>query len=215
MVTDKRAYSSDLRAEQANATRRRIVEAGSRLFAEQGYAATTIDAVATRAGVSRKTVFTAVGGKVELIKLAYDWAIAGDDEPVARIDRPEIRRLQEEADPVALLAEFVRLLDESLRRVVPVHAALVAAADVDEEAGALLARLEQQRALGMGWMARDLATRGFLRDGLTVDRARDLLWFHIQPVHWDLLVNQRGWSRRAYRKWLTATLVHDLLGVLI
>ena len=57
----KRVYRSDLREGQARATRRQIVEAASTLFAERGYAAATIDAVAERAGVSRKTVFTSVG----------------------------------------------------------------------------------------------------------------------------------------------------------
>ena len=55
-----------------------------------GYAGTTIDAVATAAGVSRKTVFDSVGGKAQLMKLAYDFAIVGDDEPVPLVDRPEM-----------------------------------------------------------------------------------------------------------------------------
>ena len=93
-------YRSGLRTEQARATRRAVVEAAHHLLVERGYQGTTIDAVAERAGVSRKTVFTAVGGKAELLKLAFDWALVGDDEPVpdgraargraddARRDRP-------------------------------------------------------------------------------------------------------------------------------
>ena len=61
--TSPRPYRSALRDEQARATQRRIVAAGHDLFVEQGYAPTTIDAIAARAGVSRKTVFTSVGGK--------------------------------------------------------------------------------------------------------------------------------------------------------
>src|SRR5690348_11445155 len=86
----KRVYRSDLRESQARATRRQIVEAASKLFADVGYASATIDAVAREAGVSRKTVFTSVGGKVELMKLAYDWAVTGDDEPVSMGSRPEV-----------------------------------------------------------------------------------------------------------------------------
>jgi AcrR family transcriptional regulator len=52
------------------------------LFVERGYAPTTIEAIAERAGVSRRTVFTSVGGKADLSKLAFDWTLAGDDEPV-------------------------------------------------------------------------------------------------------------------------------------
>src|SRR5215510_13295482 len=97
----KRAYSSRLRAAQARQTRRSIVSAAARLFVEDGFGTTTIDAVADAAGVSRKTVFTAVGGKVALLKLALDWAVAGDDEPIPLADRPEIARLFRDRDPAA------------------------------------------------------------------------------------------------------------------
>ncbi|HJT96345.1 MAG TPA: helix-turn-helix domain-containing protein, partial [Mycobacterium sp.] len=99
----KRDYRSELRAAQAQATRRSIVAAASRLFVDNGYGATTIDAVAEAAGVSRKTVFTAVGGKVDLLKLALDWAVAGDDRPVPVADRHEMRDAMAQDDPIALL----------------------------------------------------------------------------------------------------------------
>ena len=56
----KRDYRSELRAAQALETRRSIVAAASKLFVEDGYVATTIDAVAVAAGVSRKTVETRI-----------------------------------------------------------------------------------------------------------------------------------------------------------
>ena len=208
----KRVYRSDLRAEQARTTRSQVVTAASRLFSERGYAATTIDAVAAEAGVSRKTVFTAVGGKVELMKLAYDWAIAGDDEPLAKVERQEILELKAEPDAVVVIGKYVDLLEESLTRVAPVHDALRSAADVDDQARELLVTMEAQRLRGMGMFAADLESRGVLRDGLTREEAADLLWFYIQPVHWDLLVQQRGWSRAAYRTWLRTSLELHLLG---
>ena len=99
MADKTRTYSSTLRADQARQTRRRIVDAAAELFAEYGYARTTIDAIATAAGVSRKTVFDSVGGKAQLMKLAYDFAIVGDDEPVPLADRPEIGMLAEPTMP--------------------------------------------------------------------------------------------------------------------
>src|SRR6185312_13590736 len=104
----KRQYRSTLRANQARQTRQTIVTAASRLFAREGFGATTIDAIAAEAGVSRKTVFTAVGGKIELLKLAIDWAIAGDDEPVAVEDRPTVSRLLRQRDPEALLRGWAK-----------------------------------------------------------------------------------------------------------
>jgi AcrR family transcriptional regulator len=75
MAEGTRSYSSALRADQARQTRRRIVDAAAELFAERDYTGTTIDAIAAAAGVSRKTVFDSVGGKAQLMKLAYDFAI--------------------------------------------------------------------------------------------------------------------------------------------
>jgi AcrR family transcriptional regulator len=51
-VKTRRKYYSPLRADQAEQTRRRILEAGFRLFVDRGYAGTTIAAVAEEAGVS-------------------------------------------------------------------------------------------------------------------------------------------------------------------
>src|SRR5690242_10854927 len=102
----KKPYTSTLRAAQARATRRAIVDAAARLFTQRGYGATTVDAIAEAAGVSRKTVFTSVGGKTEALKLAIDWAIAGDDEPVPMLERPHIKAMQQEPDARQILASY-------------------------------------------------------------------------------------------------------------
>ena len=57
-------------------TRRAIVSAAARLFVAQGFGRTTIEAIAAEAGVGRNTVFS-VGGKLDLLKLALDWAVVG------------------------------------------------------------------------------------------------------------------------------------------
>ena len=112
MVEARRPYRSAVRAEQARATRRAIVEAGSALFVERGFAGTTVDAIAERAGVSRKTVFSSVGGKVGLLALAVDWALVGDDEPVALAERPVIRELFGETDPQRAVVLWARMITD-------------------------------------------------------------------------------------------------------
>src|SRR4051794_8561600 len=95
----KRSYRSPLREANAAATRRTIIGAATRLFVERGYGATSIDAIADAAGVSRATVFTAVGGKPALLKTAYDVALVGDDEPVAMPNRRDAKSVAAEPDP--------------------------------------------------------------------------------------------------------------------
>jgi AcrR family transcriptional regulator len=101
------------------------VHAAAALFAERGYGGTTADAVAQAAGVSRKTVFTSVGGKAELIKLAYDFAIAGDDEPVPMPERPGIRALVAEDDAARMLAAYAAMVADIGARIAPVYDKLV------------------------------------------------------------------------------------------
>ena len=88
----KRPYESRLRAEQALVTRRAIVAAAARLFGAQGYVAVSVDAIADAAGVSRATVFNAIGGKAELLRAAFRSAFgeaAGSpDEAMPLVERP-------------------------------------------------------------------------------------------------------------------------------
>ena len=81
-----------------------------------------------------------------MLKLAFDWALAGDDEPVAIADRPEMQRMMRNDDPAALLAAWIAMNAAIGGRVAALHHVLVIAADADPEAAALLATLEDQRA---------------------------------------------------------------------
>ena len=108
-----------MRDEQARRTRRAIVTAAHDLFLAQGYAATTIDGIAEAAHVSRRTVFNSVGGKVALLKLALDWAIVGDDEPIALADRPATKAILAEPDPRKALMLWVQTVTDVAARTTP------------------------------------------------------------------------------------------------
>jgi AcrR family transcriptional regulator len=207
----KRDYRSDLRAAQARDTRRAVVSAASRLFVEKGYGATTIDAVADAAGVSRKTVFTAVGGKVELLKVALDWAVAGDDRPVALEERADLRRLLDQSDPAVLLTGWARLLVQIDARVGPLFSALESAAGMDSEAGALLETSQRQRLDGARRIVKRLRELGALSTELSSSEAVDLAWLATDPALFDRLVQVRGWSISRFEQWLGHTLLRQLI----
>jgi AcrR family transcriptional regulator len=103
----ERPYSSPLRAQQADATRRAILDAARELFIAQGYGATTLEQIAARAGVSKPTVFSAVGNKQTVLASVRDVAMAGDDEKLSMVQRPLAEQIRREPDPyraVELLA---------------------------------------------------------------------------------------------------------------
>jgi AcrR family transcriptional regulator len=208
----KRDYRSVLRTEQARATRQAIVAAASQLFVANGYGATTIDAVAKAAGVSRKTVFTAVGGKVDLLKVAMDWAVAGDDLPVALADRAVLRQLLDQPDPSVLLTGWARLQAHIGTRVAALFQALEVAAGLDSEARGLLAQLQEQRLDGAHTIVKRLRTLDALTGDLTYQEAVDLAWLATDAALYDRLVRIRGWSPRRFEQWLADNLCRQLLG---
>src|SRR5438309_11240283 len=81
----KRSYDSPLRRERAKATRLAIAAAAGRLFAERGYAATSIEEIAAAAGVARATVVNSIGGKPELLQEAYRLAVRGPTNANTRL----------------------------------------------------------------------------------------------------------------------------------
>jgi AcrR family transcriptional regulator len=205
--TVKRNYSSTLRAEQARATRRAIVDAAARLFVEHGYGATTVDAIAEAAAVSRKTVFTSVGGKVEALKLALDWALVGDDEPVPMLERPEIQQQRREPDARRALRAYAAFQRQVAARVARLVKVAEAAAGTDPELRKLTEQAAQQRRIGMGVLAEELAERNALPADLPVEEAADTLWLFNDPLTYHRLVLERGWTPQRYEQWIGDTLI--------
>jgi AcrR family transcriptional regulator len=204
-------YSSEIRDEQARRTRRAIVAAAHGLFLAQGYAATTIDAVAQAAHVSRRTVFNSVGGKATLLKLALDWAIAGDDEPVPLAERPTVKAIQAEPDPRKALALWARMVTEISARVAPISEVLTAAADADPDAARLVADSHGDRMLGATAFIRYLASLDGLAPGITHQHAADLCWALMDSHLYHRLVTQRGWTTGEFTHWLSSSLAATLL----
>jgi AcrR family transcriptional regulator len=199
----RRGYQSDLRAAQARLTRRAVVDAAAELFVRDGYSATTIDAVAEAAGVSRKTVFNAVGGKVALLKLAYDWALTGDDEPVPLPERAAVRRALASTDPAEAIGLWVAMMVEIGQRAAPIVGVLEAAADVEPQAAEMVAAGQAGRHTGARSLVDHVADLGGLAPGLSRERATDAFWAQTDPALYRRLVLDRGWTPAEFREWLT------------
>ena len=211
MTDATRPYRSALRDEQPRVTRRRIVDAAAELFVERGYVPTTIDAIAQRAEVSRRTVFTSVGGKAAVLKLAFDWTLAGDDEPVAIADRPEVQQLMQGEDPAALLAGWMAMNAGIARRLAALHHVLVVAADADPDAAVLLATTDEQRGEGARAVVGRIADLGGLRPGLDQTEAAAIADVLIDPMPYRRLVVLHGWAFETYVEHLQRIAAASLL----
>jgi len=211
MPQSRRPYRSTLRAEQARATRRAIVGAARELFVEVGWSRTTIDAVAARAGVSRKTVFTSVGGKAALLKTALDWAFVGDDEPVPMAERPVIAEMERMTDPRALVARWARFIAELEERAAPLADVLAIAADADPDAAEEHATSERNRLGGAEAFVAHLAEIGGLRPGVSTERAVAAALVLMDPAIYRTLVRDHGWTPVEYAEWIERGAVAELL----
>ena len=185
--------------------------AAARLFVDHGYGATTVDAIAQAAGVSRKTVFTSVGGKAAALKLALDWAAVGDDEPIALMERPEVKAQRQEPDARKILAMYAVMNGEIAGRVSELQCAVEAVAGADEELRRLAETFAAQRRFGMGELAAELDSRGALRLEMSVDEAADVLWMMSSPANYQWFVVTRGWSPQHYAHWLGDALASLLI----
>lgn len=207
----KRQYQSELRDAQAATTRRTVIAAAARLFGERGYVATSIDDIAAAAGVSRATVFTAVGGKPVLLKTALDVAIVGDDEPISLPDRARSRAVRAEPDPRRYLGLYAGVVTEIGGRAAGIYEAVRGAAGADPGARALWVEHQAQRRLGGAHVVSDVLGKSALRPGLNPDRAADIVWALNDPGLYRVLVDGRGWSPAEFESWLAETLQRQLL----
>jgi AcrR family transcriptional regulator len=206
----KRTYQSTLRGAQAQSTREAVIAAAGRLFADGGYAATSIDDIAAAAGVSRATVFTSVGGKAKLLKTALDVAIVGDDQAVSLPERPRSKAIRAEPDPRKYLALYAELVTEMDGRMAGIHEALRGAAGVDPDARALWESHLAQHRQGAANVIADLMRKGGLKKGLDAAAAADVVWL-LGPSAYYMLVHRRGWSAERFQAWLTDTFIDQLL----
>lgn len=205
--TVKREYRSALRDEQASATRHRVLTAARDQFIARGYGASSMAGIAKAAGVSRETVYKAFGSKQVLLKAVYDVAVAGDEDDVPVADRPWMTEMLADPDSHSAIATFARESAALVERLGPVMALVLTGARAgDEDLRALAATSSAERMAGVKSFVEAVTDRAGLRPDVTVTEAIDAVWLLTAPEVWQMLVDERGWSLDAYRRWLARSI---------
>jgi AcrR family transcriptional regulator len=183
-----RRYEQRLRAQTAQETRRRVLDAVYEQLREAPAQPVSVDRIARTAGVARSTVYVIFGSRAGL----FD-AFAAD-----LLERGGFRRVIDavaDPDPRVTLRDGITGGVHTFAAHRDVFRALVSMAELDPDAvGGAMQRSEQRRAQGMMQLARRLARRGLLREGLTAKRAADRLWVLTSFDGFDLLYSGRGLS---------------------
>lgn len=200
-VKPGRPYHSPRRQQQAEATRRDVLQAAKRLFERHGYAATTMAAIADEAGVALKTVYLAFETKSGLLRALWNLLLRGDegDAPVA--ERAWYREALEESDPARQLRLNARNSRAGKQRIGGMLEVIREAATADADAAALWQRIQAEYHANQHAIVESLYQKDALRPELDLARAADILWTINHPNQWQLLVGIRGWSPDEYEQW--------------
>lgn len=195
----KRDVRPSLREEQAAVTRRRILDAGRRLFFRDGYAATTLKAVAVEAGVAVQTVYAVFGSKSAILAELRTLAVTlpeADDAYRAALEAPTLEeRLRSFARSIRWrwqLAGDIVKVNEDAARVDPAVRDGVAAA-------------RERRRRGIAALVRGIA-RDFAPN---LDLPRTTALFDALSLYevYAQLVDGHGWSEEAFEAWLAEQLI--------
>lgn len=203
MAQVKRSYDMTRRRDRAEATRREVLDAAGALFTAQGYAATTIDEIAAVAGVSRETVFKAVGTKRQVLRLWVERQVAG----------PAAAPMREQA--------WMRELERTpgVRRKVEIVVAT--AVGVQQRAGSALevlrAATHADRELAALWETAREQRRSDVRAAVALivpgagEETVDVVHALTGPELYDQLVGRAGWAAERFERWLVEAVLRTAL----
>ena len=207
----KRHYNSSRRKEQAQQTRRQIVEAARQLFLSRGYTGATMDAIAQQAGVAVETVYAAFGNKRAILSRLVDVSLVGDEEPLPLLEREGPQAVMKETDQYRQVELFAEDIYEIMSRMTPIFEIMRAASKADTEIASMYENMLNNRVQGLMAFVRALMKNGPLRDGVTVDEAAETVWALTSADVITLFMTNRDWSAEKYKGWLTDVLTRVLL----
>ncbi|HYY20266.1 MAG TPA: TetR/AcrR family transcriptional regulator [Thermoleophilaceae bacterium] len=183
-----RPYEQRARAEEAERTRMRIIEAVFTRLREAPAERVAIDQVAHMAGVARSTVYAIFGSRSGL----FD---AVGRELAARSGYARLLDAKHQPDAREHLRAGFRAASEMLAANRDIYRALRSMAQLDEQAvGGVVRRMDEERGRGMARLAGRLAEQGVLREGLSVEDAEHVLWVLTSFESFDALYTGRGLS---------------------
>ena len=180
----------DRRERMALQTRRDILQTARRLFAERGYAATSVNDIAEEASVAVQTIYTRLGSKRGIVTALLEVI---DEEAGVREAAAAIAAASTPADVLRTQNRLTRDLQERCGDIV---GALIAAAALEPEVAQVVAEGLRRHRHGARVTINRIAELGGLRHDLPADHAIALLsaatthdaWYelvHADKLSWD------------------------------
>lgn len=195
-----RSYNSQLRQQQAEATRSRILDAAAELFAADGYTRTTLARIAATAGVSAETV-QGQGPKATLLISAIDYAAFGvvGERDIFNLDVG--RRMLAIDNYDEALDAMVEAVTEVLERSAPLARALLGGVGTDPELERYLEDLLANIKLQNRRVLEAYRERGLIRSDVPFDEVVETSVVVCSVDTYLQITHRGGWSVDAYRSW--------------
>lgn len=201
----KRVYNSEARVEQASLTRGRILDCAKKLFEKEGFEAVTIESLAKAADVSASTIYSLFQSKRGVLKALMDDALP-DREREALVKEVTLEKPVKER--LAIAAKISRQMYDAERAQMTIfQGASVLAPEFKE----LEQEREKRRYLRLEETINMMAKEKSIMKGLSVLKARDILWAFTGRDLYRMLVVEQGWTSNEYEKWLANLLVKMLI----
>lgn len=207
-----RPYDATRRREKARENRAAILDAARLLFLADGYARTSIAAVAEEAGVSADLIYRRFANKKGLVVELLNYAVTGELDSPRVLDQARVRATLDEPDQRRQLAMFADDIADRVRRAQAIDDVIRSAGEVDAEIAEMHAKMHRTRHRNIRGFVEAVAAHGPLRDGLDVETATATVWMLVGPATRRQLVDGIGWSQEQYAAWLHDAVESYLLG---
>ena len=191
------------REQQAEATKERVAAAARALFAQRGFAGTTITAISETAGVPAQTIYSAFGSKARILaRVTEIWMRETRTRELAEA-------YLQEPDAARRLHLFAALNRRQLDAGADILTIYREAARTDPSTAAALTEMMEGRAREIATLLASMERA--LRVGLGLDDALAMtLALSVDAAYATL--RDAGWSGNRYEQWLGDALVGQLLG---
>jgi len=188
-----------LRERKAQLTRDEILRAARRLFAERGYASTSVREIAQAAGVSAQTVYDSVGSKQEVVARLNDLIDA--EAGIGGI----VRAAAESGDPREAVAAPARVVRSIIENCGDIVRAVVTGAAAEPALAAVLAEGHRRHVEGARRVVGLLQRLDGLDPSVEPDQAAETLAVLSDATFALMLRDDYGWSPERIETWITET----------
>lgn len=203
----KRSYASRARAQSAEETRERILDAARHLFGRKGIDAVTVADIATRAKVGVSTVYATFKSKDGMLRALMERSLFGSRFQAA------LALLDGVDDPVQVIARTAAV-SRAIYEAESSDLGLIRhASGFSPALRKIEVEFDEMRLAMQAPRIAALFAAGRARAGLSEPEAARILWTLTSRDVYRMLVQESGWSGDAYQQWLSHTLVGQLVAV--